>query len=215
MKGGQTSSGSIISWFKNKFCQDLETEDKGAYQVLNEEAAKIPPGSDGLMVLDWWQGNRTPYTDPDLRGMIYGLSLGHTRAHLFRAMMEGVAFGTENVFDSFRKSGFPVEEVYMGGGTTYSDLWMQIHADVSNVKIKVPDNSQAPALGSAILATVAVGAYSKLEDAIKRMVHYEKIVEPDQANHAKYRKIFKQYQKAYQDCGDWMHESRKSFQLEE
>jgi len=97
LEGGQVSSGSIVSWFKRYFCKDLESQPGGAYGVLNREAEKLEPGSDGLLVLDWWQGNRTPYTDPNVRGTIYGLSLGHTQAHLFRAIMEGVAYGTENV----------------------------------------------------------------------------------------------------------------------
>ena len=207
VEGGQISSGSIVSWFKNHFCKDLDMQPEGAYAILNREAAELEPGSDGLLVLDWWQGNRTPYTDPSIRGNIYGLSLSHTRAHIFRAIMEGVAYGTENVFQSFRKAGYTVEEVYMGGGTTNSDLFMQIHADVSNVVINVPKNPQSPTLGSAILATVAAGLYDSFDDAVKAMVQYSKRIEPNPENHEKYKKYFAQYQKAYDTFGDWMRET--------
>ncbi len=207
VEGGQTSSGSIVSWFKNNFCKDMDMSGEGAYTVLNREAAKIAPGSDGLLVLDWWQGNRTPYTDPNLRGMIYGLSLGHTQAHLFRAIMEGVAYGTENVFRSFRDAGYPVNEIYMGGGTTNSDLFMQIHADVSNVVVNVPENPQSPTLGSAILAAVAAGWYTDLKSAVNAMVRYAKRIMPNAEVHAKYVPYFEQYRKAYGELGGWMHDT--------
>ena len=206
-EGGQTSSGSIVSWFKNTFCQDLADKEGGIYGELNREAAKIAPGSDGLLVCDWWQGNRTPYTDGKIRGNIYGLSLGHTQAHLFRAIMEGVAYGTENVFQSFREAGHKVDEIYMGGGTTNSELFMQIHADVSNVPINVPEDPQVMALGSAILATVGAGIYKTFEEAVEHMVRYDKRVEPIPENHAIYKKYFAQYRKVYDLFGDWMRET--------
>jgi ribulokinase len=210
VEGGQTSSGSIVKWFKNNFCKDLESNGGNAYRTLNEEAAKIEPGADGLIVLDWWQGNRTPYTDSQIRGMIYGLSLEHTQAHLFRAIMEGVAFGTENVFRSFRDDGYEVNDIYMGGGTTNSDLFMQIHADVSNVVIHVPSNPQSCVLGSAILAAFAAGKFGSIPEAAGSMVHYAKEVRPDPENHEKYQRIFAQYAKAYEECGDWMHETTRT-----
>lgn len=211
VEGGQTSSGSILTWFKRNLCKDLEGQQESAYKILDRAADAIPPGSDGLLVLDWWQGNRTPYTDPNVRGMIYGLSPGHTQGHIFRAIMEGVAYGTENVFDTFRRAGYPVHEICMGGGTTHSDVFVQIHADVSNVVVNVPKNPQSPTLGSAILATVAAGLYETLEEAVSNMVQYAKRVEPNAANHEKYKKIFAQYQKAYGACGEWMRETTACF----
>ena len=86
IEGGQTSTGSIISWFKSNFCKDLDlagqSQGKNAYDFLTPEASRIKPGSEGLVVMDYWQGNRTPHTDPNIRGFIYGLSLNHTKAHI-------------------------------------------------------------------------------------------------------------------------------------
>lgn len=206
LEGGQASSGSIINWFKKTLCRDLELEGKNAYEVLNREAAKVPIGSDGLMVLDWWQGNRNPYTDPEIRGNIYGLSLGHTQGHIFRAIMEGVAFGTENLLQAFRKEDFKVTELNMSGGTTNSELWMQIHADVSNIPVNVPENTQAPALGSAILAAMAAGIYSP-DEAAEKMVRYRRTIEPDREAHEKYKELFGQYAAAYPIMSDWMHKT--------
>lgn len=204
IEGGQTSSGSIISWFKNEIAKDL-IDNSNAYDILNDEARKVPVGSDGLLVLDWWQGNRTPYIDANVKGMIYGLQLRHTRGHIFRAIMEGIAFGTENVFASFRENGYPVDEIYIGGGTTNSDLFMQIHADVSNVKINVPKNPQSMTLGSALLAAVAAGWYDDVHEAAAHMVTYEKVIKPNPDNHKKYKELFEYYQSTYPEIKQWMH----------
>lgn len=214
VEGGQISSGSIMNWFKTHFCKDLAERSEGIYGTLNAQAEHIPVGSEGLLVLDWWQGNRTPYTDQNVRGTIYGLSLAHTQAHLFRAIMEGVAYGTENVLQSFREKGFSISELYISGGTTNSPLWIQIHADVSNVTIHVPKNPQAPTLGGAILAAVAAGLYS-VDEAVEHMVHYERVIRPNPENHRKYQRLFAQYRKAYDAFGDWMRETTAVFSVVE
>jgi sugar (pentulose or hexulose) kinase len=95
----------------------------------------------------------------------------------------------------------------MGGGTTSSDLFMQIHADVSNIAINVPENPQSSCLGSAILAAVTAGFYTSIQEAADNMVRFNKRIEPDFENHKKYREIFKQYQKAYGELGNWMRET--------
>ena len=211
MSGGQTSSGSILSWFKSNFAGDLlekaKTEGKSAYWYLDNEAKKIPPGSEGLLVLDWWQGNRDPYADTNIRGMIYGLSLNHTRGHIFRAIMEGIAYGTNNNLECFKKDGFDIKEVIAGGGITNSELFMQIHADVSNLIINVPEQKETPTLGNAILAAVGVGIYKDVPEAINNMVRYTKVIRPNYDNYLQYKEIFKQYAKAYPQFKDWMHET--------
>lgn len=213
VEGGQTSTGSIISWFINNFCKDLveNSKDTGidVHDYLTEEARKLPPGSEGLLVLDYWQGNRTPYTDPNIRGLMYGMSLNHNRAHIFRAIMEGIAFGTENVFQTFRENDMKVDEIYIGGGATNNDLFLQIHADVSNVVINIPSETQSPSLGSAILASVAAGEYDSIEKAVKGMIRFKKRIEPNKENHEKYQEIFEQYRKAYPEFGDWMKNTTK------
>ena len=208
-EGGQVSSGSIISWFKREFCADLDAkgkpEGKNMYDYLTPIAAELPPGSEGLMVLDYWQGNRNPHADASVRGMFYGLSLNHTRAHMFRAIMEGIAYGTENILDAFRRSGFECSEIMIGGGATNSDLYMQIHADVSNVTINVPREIQTPSLGCAILAAYGAGVYPTIADAVDNMVEIEKVIKPNPEAHEKYKALFAQYKKIYPEFKDWMH----------
>src|SRR5262249_38129995 len=101
---------------------------------------------EGLVVLDHFQGNRTPYTDPDSRGIVAGLTLKHGRAHIFRAVLEGIAFGTELIFETMRKAGFAPKDLVICGGATRSDLWLQIHADVCGLPLSLTRVADAPIL---------------------------------------------------------------------
>jgi ribulose kinase len=127
---------------------------------MNREAAAVPPGCEGLVTLDHFQGNRTPFTDPLSRGVLSGLTLKHGRAHVFRSILEGVAFGTHLILQTMRANGFAPAEVVIAGGATASPLWVQIHADVAGLPFRLTRCTDAPALGSAILAAVAGGCFA-------------------------------------------------------
>ena len=190
VEGGQTSTGSVVSWIRR-------TLGSPSYEELNHEAAELEPGSEGVVIQEHFQGNRTPHTDPLSRGVISGLTLKHGRGHLFRAALEGIAFGTELILETMRNNGFAAETVVLAGGATRSDLWLQIHADVSNLPLtltKVPD---APALGSAILAAVGSGAFSDIGTATQKMVQVDRVIEPNQETHARYQPFYQSYQNHY------------------
>ena len=190
IEGGQTSTGSIIAWFHR-----LIGEPDMA--VLNREAAAITPGAGGMVALDHFQGNRTPFTDAASRGCLNGLSLGHTRAHIFRALMESIGYGTELILDNFRNSGFVPSEMIICGGATNSELWMQIHSDISNVPIIKTKVADAPALGSAMLAAISGGAFANFEEAADAMVEVERQIEPDAKTHAIYSDLIEDYKALY------------------
>lgn len=191
VEGGQTSTGSVINWYKNLL------GDAVSYDTLNAEAAALSPGADGLIVQEHFQGNRTPHTDALSRGAITGLSLKHGRAHIFRAIIEGVAFGSEAIFKAMRANGYRPTEFRICGGATKSDLWMQIHADVSGIPLTLTEVADAPALGSAILAAVAAGHYSSIEEAATVMVKITRQIEPDKKKHEEYKPLFAAYERAY------------------
>lgn len=192
IEGGQTSTGSIVNWLSKLVGGDW------SYEALNAEAAALPPGSEGVLVQDHFQGNRTPHTDALSRGAITGLTLAHRRAHLFRATMEGVAFGTELIFETMRAAGYRPQELIVCGGATRSDLWMQIHADVCGQPLSVTEVADAPALGSAILAATAAGHYGSIEEAAGAMVHVARRIEPNAAAHAAYLPVYERYKRAYE-----------------
>lgn len=211
VEGGQVSTGSVIKWFRDNFCgkeaEEAARRGVDTYTILNELAADVPIGADGLVVLDYWQGNRTPYVDPEARGIMRGFSLKHTTGHIFRAMIEGIAYGTEHILRVMREHGYTVEELVAAGGPTKSKLWMQIHADVSNVPITLTELPDAAALGSAILATVAAGLYPDVQSAAAAMVRVRSQIEPNADAHAAYQFYVDQYIATYPRVQDLIQET--------
>jgi ribulokinase len=197
IEGGQSATGSMIAWLLRLVGRDADLD------ALNREAAAIEPGSEGLVVLDHFQGNRTPYTDPHSRGAVVGLSLSHGRAHVFRAMIEGIAFGTRAVLDRIAAAGLPIDEMVVGGGASRSPLWVQIHADTAARPVKVAAFADAPVLGSAILAATGAGAFADVGAAIDAMVRIERVVEPDARAAARYAAIYGDYERLYPALKDW------------
>ncbi len=191
VEGGQTSTGSVVKWFRDLLGGGV------TYDDLNKEARDLPPGCEGLIVQDHFQGNRTPHTDPLSRGAFTGLSLKHSRGHMFRAIIEGIAFGSELILETMRGRGFEPREIVIAGGATRSDLWLQIHADVSNVPLKLTKVPDAPSLGSAILAAVAAGQFPDIAAAAEAMVSVERVVEPNPHTHEAYRPYYEAYKRAY------------------
>jgi FGGY-family pentulose kinase len=211
VEGGQISTGSVVRWFRDHFCGGYarKAEDLGSdiYTLLNQEAAQIRPGSDGLIVLDYWQGNRTPYVDPEARGMIWGLTLSHTPAHVFRAIIEGIAYGTEHILRTFRQHNFEIRELVATGGPTKSPLWMQIHADVSNVPIVITEAGDAAALlGSAALAAMGAGIYQSPGEAAAAMVRIQSRIEPSIERHEQYKFFADKYIETYPQMQNLMHD---------
>jgi ribulose kinase len=191
VEGGQTSTGSIIAWLQRLSGGKLDMD------MLNREAAYLPPGADGLLVLDHFQGNRTPYTDPLSRGAIVGLSLGHGPAHIFRAIMEGIGMGTRAILDAMARAGIAVGELVVAGGATRSDLWLQIHADTAGVPVVVPRVPDAPGLGAAILAAVGAGHFATIQEGCAAMVSRARLIEPQPATKDAYAELYARYLALY------------------
>ena len=166
------------------------------YDELNRAAGRLPPGAEGLLVLDHFQGNRTPYTDPFSRGAITGLSLKHEPAHIFRAIIEGVCLGTRLIVENFGET-FETRRLVVAGGATNSPLWLQIHADTLGVPLQLTEVADAPALGCAILAASGAGAFGSLDAGIDAMVRVADTIEPDPASTAAYDGIFERYSGLY------------------
>jgi FGGY-family pentulose kinase len=213
VEAGQASTGSVVAWFKHNFAGGAAAEGarRGVdpYVVLNELAGDVPIGSEGLVVLDYFQGNRSPYTDPHARGLISGLSLRHGPGHLFRAILEGICYGTELIFRTLRRHDFELRSIVAAGGATRSELWMQAHADVSNVPISITRETEGPALGAAMLAAVGAGIYPDLQAAAAAMVHVERTIEPDQGRHQQYAFYMDRYTELYPLVKDIMHETTR------
>jgi len=154
-------------------------------------------------VLDHFQGNRTPHTDALSRGAVVGLSLGHGRAHVFRAMIEAICFGMRSILDTMAGAGVNIDEMVIGGGASRSPLWVQIHADTANVPVKVTKFADAPVLGSAILAAAGAGEFPDIDAGISAMVGIDRVIEPDRANASRYLEIMDRYNRLYPALRAW------------
>lgn len=190
IEGGQTSTGSIIAWFKRNFASETSFDD------LNAAAAALPPGAEGLLAVDHFQGNRTPHTDALARGAITGLTLKHGPAHVYRALVEGICLGTRAIVEAFGDA-FEPRRIVISGGAVNAPFWLQVHADTLGLPIEVTEQPEAPCLGSAILAAVGAGAFADIDAGCAAMVRTARVIEPDMAAHAAYAPVYARYRAAY------------------
>lgn len=191
VEGGQTSTGSIINWLRRMTGGTLDLAE------MNRLAETLEPGCDGLIVQDHFQGNRTPYTDPLSRGAIVGLTLAHEPHHIFRAIMEGIGFGTRAILDAFQAGGYASTEITVGGGATASPLWMQIHADTAGLPVRIPASADAPSTGSAVLAAHGAGRFASIDDGIAALVRPGTSIEPRPREAAIYDELYHRYKALY------------------
>ncbi|WP_182102030.1 FGGY-family carbohydrate kinase [Niallia taxi] len=194
---GGATAGAIVKWFRQTLCQfELEAEKAGgknAYDVLNEQAAKIPAGSNGLVVLPYFMGERSPIWDSDAKGTIVGLSLAHTKAHMYRAFLEAVAFSLRDAIEATGE--YLGEYILLAGGVTKSKLWRQIFADVTGYPIVCPIHDVEANMGDVMLAGIGTGLLS-YDDVKKWQVLDDKIM-PNQENHRKYNDYYMVYKSIY------------------
>ncbi len=210
VEGGQTSTGSVLKWFKDNFAVDVadaaEKVGLNPYSVLDAQAAKIRPGCDGLLINEYFQGNRTPYSDSKARGIVAGLSLMHTPAHFYRAIEESVCYGTAYNLRMMKEAGFEVTRIVACGGSTKSRDWMQMHADVTGVPIALTEVGDAVVLGTCMLAAVGAGIYPDLSEARENMVHEIGLLEPDPQMHDEYQFYLDRYCEMYPRLQPEIHE---------
>lgn len=201
LEGGQVSAGSITKWFLREF----GIVDENPYGKMAAEAKGIPAGCEGVVALDFFQGNRTPYKDPQATGVFMGMTLSHTRAHLYRAVLESVAFGTRNIIGGMERSGLRIHALMGCGGVTFNEVWLQIISDVSGKPIILTQQSgNAGVLGCAIIAAVGSGVHPGFASAAKQMVHVTRQVQPSAVLHEEYQPVFEKYLKLYQNLKDLM-----------
>jgi FGGY-family pentulose kinase len=196
IEAGQASTGGTVRWLLDLLGGALPA---GAerYAAADAAAAAIKPGADGLTLLDFWQGSRTPIKDPRARGTIWGLTTAHGPGHLLRAVYEGTAYGNRHILEKLGELGVPTTHITACGGGTRSALWLQILADVAGVPLTLTTVPDAVSLGSAICAAVGAGAYPDLQTAGREMVHPGVTVEPDLSTHALYDEGYALYKETY------------------
>ncbi|MEM1288664.1 MAG: FGGY-family carbohydrate kinase [Pseudomonadota bacterium] len=160
---GLATSGTLTHWFRDQFARELSRE--GAFPTLAAEASKIAPGADGLLFLPYLSGERTPIHDPHAKGTFFGLNLTHTRGHMYRALIEGIAYGTAHVTETYEEVGEAPKRALAVGGGTKNALWLQATSDTSGLDQLVCQRTTGASYGDAFLARLALGEVAKQDIA--------------------------------------------------
>lgn len=198
-EAGQSGVGDIFAWLvKNmvppEYHQQARVEGLSLHALLERESARQVPGEHGLIALDWWNGNRSVLVDANLSGMIVGMTLATRAPDLYRALIEATAYGTRVIIENFEASGVPVTELVIAGGLKKNRMLMQIYADVTGRPLSILDAEQGPALGSAMHAAVAAGAYPDIAAAAQKMSRFvAHAYQPIPANAATYDRLYAEY----------------------
>ncbi|MFO7244690.1 MAG: ribulokinase [Actinomycetes bacterium] len=198
-EAGQSGVGDIFAWYvKNqvpaRYYEEAQAAGLSIHQHLTNLAFQEPVGAHGLVALDWHNGNRSVLVDTALSGLIVGQTLATRAEQGYRALLESTAFGTRVIVEAFRSSGVPVTEFIATGGLIKNPQLMQMYADVLRLPISVSGSAQGPALGSAIHAAVAAGAYSSVVEAAEVMGRVERdVYQPIEANADAYDRLFAEY----------------------
>jgi xylulokinase len=196
--GVTQGAGLSLRWFRDQFGVLSSISEGGdQYDSLTAEAAGVPPGADGLLWAPYLMGERTPHLDPDARAALVGLTASHTRAHVVRAILEGVAFSLKDSFEILKELNVPCDTIRLGGGGARSELWRQIQADVYDHEVETVAAEEGAAYGVAILAGVAAGAWPTVDAACDQIVTTRSRVKPDpdaaKLFHRQYRKYVALY----------------------
>ena len=190
--GVTQAAGLSLRWIRDQFCQPSYD-----YSELAKEAASAPPGSDGVLWAPYLMGERTPHLDSSVRAALVGLAASHTRGHVARAVMEGVAFSQRDSFTIFAELGVPVNKVRVTGGGARSKLWKQIQADVYGHAVETIAADEGGAYGAALLAGVGTGIWSSVDEACDKYVHTAEIVTPNSHNRAVMDNQYRRYSRVY------------------
>jgi xylulokinase len=194
--GVTQAAGLSLRWFRDRFGAGPD-DGRDPYERLCEEAATAPAGADGVLWAPYLMGERTPYLDPNARAALVGLSASHTRAHIIRAILEGVAFSLRDTFTILREIGVPVESIRLGGGGARSILWRQIQADVYGHAVEIVEAEEGAAYGAAILAGVGVENWKSVDEACDVVVRTASEIRPNRKNVAVLDRVYQIYRRIH------------------
>lgn len=199
--GVTQAAGLSLRWYRDHFgaaSPGVQKQDgRDPYNIFAEEASTVPAASEGAFWVPYLMGERTPHLDPNARAALIGLTASHSRAHVIRAIMEGVAFSLKDTFTIFDEMKIPVTSIRLGGGGARSPLWRQIQADVYGREVEIVAAEEGAAYGAAILAGVGAGAWSSVEQACDAVVRVAKKIQPSRQDLAAMQLAYNTYRKIY------------------
>jgi xylulokinase len=196
LMGVVLSAGGAFAWYRDQFARELAHEES-ADAVLNNEAAAVPPGAEGVTFLPYLQGERTPHRDAAARGALVGLSLAHTRAHATRAVLEGVCFALRDSLTILQQLGLSPSQLLLTGGGARSAFVRKLQADVFGLPVTTVNREEGPAYGAALLASVGAGAFADLVAATQATLTRGALESPDPVAHRAYDAPYQRYRALY------------------
>jgi xylulokinase len=194
--GVTQAAGLSLRWFRDQFGA-VQADGRDPYVRLCEEAASVPAGADGVFWAPYLMGERTPHLDPNARAAFVGISASHTRAHLVRAILEGVAFSLKDTFTIFEEIDVPVRCIRLGGGGARSQVWQQIQADIYGRDVEIVAVEQGAAYGAAILAGIGAGCWQSVDRACEAIVRVASRVHPQAENSSLLQQSYQAYRRIY------------------
>ncbi len=197
LMGVMLMAGGSLRYLRDVLFQGSRPGRSGGYREIDRLAASVSPGADGLVYLPYLSGERTPHKDPRARASFVGLGLQHGRAHLARAVLEGVAFAMKDSLDVFREIGVDADRVRLSGGGARSRLWRQILADVLELPVETLATDEGPAYGAALLASVGAGAFPSVAHACRSWVRAKRAALPRSSAAARYRELHRIFRSLY------------------
>lgn len=204
--GVTQAAGYSLRWFRDQFGAPGDST-KDPYERLMDEAGKTSAGADGLLWAPYLMGERTPHLDPHARGALVGITANHTRGHVIRAILEGVAFSLRDTLTIFAELNLPVESILLGGGGARGALWRQIQADVYGMAVALVEVEEGPAYGAALLAGVGVGVWPTVESACDAVVRIAQRVQPNPENVVHLNRRYGAYRRLYPALREIFHEA--------
>ena len=200
VSGSMSAGGALLRWFRDTLghveVEEAKRLELDAYQILDLEASSVPPGSGGLIILPYFTGERSPIWNARARGVIFGLHLTHSRAHIIRAALEAVAFGLRHIIEVAEGAGVRIDELRATGAGSKSDLWLEIKSDVLNKPIH-RISEDAGTLGIAIMAGVGIGVFDDVFSQGDELARVKEVINPDPERHELYTKFYKLYREMY------------------
>ena len=190
-----SSSGSVLKWFRD---QVLRSTDPDIYREMDDEAQQAFPGPSGLFVLPHFAGSGTPYLNDQSKGLISGLTLNSSMSQIYKAIIEGTCYEARMNIDVMRRSGIEFDELRCIGGGAKSDLWLQVKANITNMKVVAMEVNEAGCLGAALLAGLGAGMFEDVESVIGNYTSVKHIYLPDHTQHERYCRLFEDYSKIYE-----------------
>src|SRR5882724_3899911 len=195
--GVTQAAGLSLRWFRDRLACPSTKSGGDPYETLTAEAATVPAGADGLLWAPYLMGERTPHLDAEARGALVGLTASHTRAHVVRAILEGVAFSLKDTFTLFSELKVPVTSIRLGGGGARSALWRQIQADVYGHAVELVEAEEGAAYGAALLAAVGAGVWPTVDAACAATVRVASRINPQPAAVATLNASYSAFRRVY------------------